>query len=231
MSNQPEYIFLLEPVHGKAGELIAWELLTRFSDDADINNKRNPCRDEGFFSRLPADEKWQLFLHQIGKLIQLYQKGFDQVVSVNVDKDIVAGIFEDAEIQQKLAKLTLLRLEISAFFTARFNSADLMILKGVAKVTPAPLWLDDFGPGYSNLTMLHSGIFEIVKIDEKFFWQFGDGHIFDTLLSHLNQLCKGVIVEGVVSQSHLDLLAHKAIYGMQGYHWQSVYLNDFLKQS
>ncbi|MXP52758.1 EAL domain-containing protein [Pantoea sp. Seng] len=231
MSNQPEYIFLLESVHGKAGELIAWELLTRFSDDADINNKRNPCRDEGFFSRLPADEKWQLFLHQIGKLIQLYQKGSDQVVSVNVDRDIVAGIFEDAEIQQKLASLTLLRLEISAFFTARFNSADLLILKGVAKVTHAPLWLDDFGPGYSNLTMLNSGIFEIVKIDKDFFWQFGDGHIFDTLLSHLNQLCKGVIVEGVENPSHLDLLAHKAIYGMQGYHWQSVYLNDFLKQS
>lgn len=231
MSNQPEYIFLLEPVHGKAGELIAWELLTRFSDDADINNKRNPCRDEGFFSRLPADEKWQLFLHQIGKLIQLYQKGFDQVVSVNVDRAIVAGIFEYAEIQQKLASLTLLRLEISAFFTARFNSADLLILKGVAKVTHAPLWLDDFGPGYSNLTMLDSGIFEIVKIDKDFFWQFGDGHIFNTLLSHLNQLCKGVIVEGVENPSHLNLLAHKAIYGMQGYHWQSVYLNDFLKQS
>ncbi|WP_244563353.1 diguanylate phosphodiesterase [Pantoea rodasii] len=172
MSNQPDYIFMLEPVHGKADELIAWELLTRFSDDADINNKRNPSRDEGFFSRLPADEKWQLFLHQIGKLIQLYQKGFDQIVSVNVDRDIVAGIFEDAEIQEKLAKMTLLRLEISAFFTARFNSADLLILKGVAKLTPAPLWLDDFGPGYSNLTMLDSGIFEIVKIDKRFFWQF-----------------------------------------------------------
>ncbi|MBB3306528.1 MULTISPECIES: EAL domain-containing protein [unclassified Enterobacter] len=228
MSNQPKTVFLLEPVYDLSGQVIARELLTRLADDADINNKRNPERDVGFFSQLSADVKWQLFLHQIEKLIQLYQKGFDQIVSVNVDRDIVASIFKDAEIQEKLAQLTLLRLEISAFFTARFNSADLLILKGVAKVTPAPLWLDDFGPGYSNLSMFDSGIFEIVKIDKEFFWQFGDGRTFDILLDHLNELCNGVIVEGVENQQQVNLLAHKPIYGMQGYLWQSVYLDDLL---
>ncbi|MGK3138057.1 EAL domain-containing protein [Pantoea trifolii] len=228
MSNQPKTVFLLEPVYDLSGQVIARELLTRLADDADINNKRNPERDVGFFSQLSADVKWQLFLHQIEKLIQLYQKGFDQIVSVNVDRDIVASIFKDAEMQEKLAQLTLLRLEISAFFTARFNSADLLILKGVAKVTPAPLWLDDFGPGYSNLSMFDSGIFEIVKIDKEFFWQFGNGRTFDILLNHLNELCTGVIVEGVENQQQVDLLAHKAIYGMQGYLWQSVYLDDLL---
>lgn len=228
MSNQPKTVFLLEPVYDLSGQVIARELLTRLADDADINNKRNPERDVGFFSQLSADVKWQLFLHQIEKLIQLYQKGFDQIVSVNVDRDIVASIFKDAEIQEKLAQLTLLRLEISAFFTARFNSADLLILKGVAKVTPAPLWLDDFGPGYSNLSMFDSGIFEIVKIDKEFFWQFGNGRTFDILLNHLNELCNGVIVEGVENQQLVNLLAHKPIYGMQGYLWQSVYLDDLL---
>lgn len=56
MRNQPGYIFLLEPVHVISGGLIAWELLTRFPDDADINNKRNPNREAGFFSQLSADE-------------------------------------------------------------------------------------------------------------------------------------------------------------------------------
>lgn len=231
MGRKNDYLFFLEPVYANSGELLAWELLTRFADDADINNKRNPNRDAGFFSQLSADHKWQLFLHQVEKLIQLYHAGFKQVISVNVDRDIVAGIFKDAEVQQKLATLTLMRIEISAFFTARFSRADLLTLKGVAKVTPAPLWLDDFGPGYSNLTMLDSGIFEIVKIDKEFFWQFGEDRTFDILLDHLNQLCRGVIVEGVETQSQADLLAHKAIYGMQAYLWQSVYLNDLLAQS
>jgi len=228
MSNPPKNLFILEPVYDLSGQVIARELLTRFIDDSEINNKRNPKRGAGFFSQLSADVKWQLFLHQIEKLIQLYQKGFDQIVSVNVDRDIVASIFKDDEIQAKLAQLTQLRLEISTFFTARFNSADLLILKGVAKVTPAPLWLDDFGPGYSNLNMLDSGIFEIVKIDKSFFWQFGDGRTFDILLGHLNDLCNGVIVEGVETQHQVDLLSHKAILGMQGYFWQSVYLDDFI---
>ncbi|UYP74122.1 EAL domain-containing protein [Pantoea dispersa] len=228
MRCKSDYILMLEPVHAISGEVVAWELLTRFADDADTNNKRNPDRDAGFFSRLSADEKWQLFLHQVEKLIQLYHAGFEQVISVNVDRDIVSGIFKDAEIQRKLAALTRLRLEISAFFTARFNSADLLILKGVAKITPAPLWLDDFGPGYSNLTMLDSGIFDIVKIDKKFFWQFGEDRTFDILLDHLNQLCRGVIIEGVEHQRQVDLLSQKSIYGMQGYHWKSVYLTDLL---
>lgn len=100
MSNQPKTVFMLEPVYDLSGQVIARELLTRLADDADINNKRNPERDVGFFSQLSADVKWQLFLHQIEKLIQLYQKGFDQIVSVNVDRDIVASIFKDAEIQE-----------------------------------------------------------------------------------------------------------------------------------
>lgn len=228
MRNQLNTIFMLEPVYDLSGRVIASELLTRPAYDADIKNKHNPNRDEGFFSQLSADIKWQLFLHQIEKLIQLYQKGFSQIVSVNVDRDIVASIFKDAEIQEKLSHLTLLRLEISAFFSARFNSADLLILKGVAKVTPALLWLDDFGPGYSNLNMLDSGIFEIVKIDKDFFWKFGDGRTFDILLDHLNELCNGVIVVGVENQQQVDLLSRKAIYGMQGYLWQSAYLDDFI---
>lgn len=231
MGYECDYRFLLEPIHGKSGELQAWELLTRYVNDATINNDRHPERDTGFFSQLPADQKWQLFLHQVEKLIQLYQTGFRQVISVNVDRDIVDGIFKDAEIQEKLATLTLMRLELSAFFTARFSSADLLTLKGVSKITPAPLWLDHFGPGYSSLTMLDSGIFEIVKIDQQFFWQFGEERTFDILLDHLNQLCRGVIIEGVENQCQADLLAHRAIFGMQGHLWESVYLDDLAAQS
>ncbi len=219
-------VFLLEPVHSLTGEVTSWELLTRFKEKKATTTQRNPDREEHFFSLLSADEKWQLFLHQVENIIQLSQQGFNQVISVNVDRDIVAGIFADKVIQEKLASVALLRLEISAFFTSRFSSEDLLTLKGVAKITPAPLWLDNFGPGYSSLTMLDSGIFEIVKIDKAFFWQFSEDRTFDILLNHLNQLCRGVIVEGVENQHYVDLLARKPVYGMQGYHWPSVYLDD-----
>lgn len=229
MSNPQQYTFILEPVYGLSGNLFAWELLTRFVGDADIKHVRNPAREAVFFSHLPVEQKWQLFLRQIDHLERLYQKGFQQIISVNINRDIVSSIFSDEKTQQRLALLPFFRFEISSFFIARFTRADLLILKGLAKI--APLWLDDFGPGYSSLTMISSGIFECVKIDRAFFWQYGESHIFDQLLGHLNDLCSGVIVEGVENQRHIEILAHKAIYGMQGYHWDGVYLDDFINKS
>jgi c-di-GMP phosphodiesterase len=226
---QQQYVFILEPVYGLSGNLIAWELLTRFADDADINHERHSARESGFFSQLSTEEKWQIFLLQLEHLEQLYRKGFQQIISVNINRDIVTSIFTDGEVQQKLGLLPFFRFEISAFFIARYTRADLLILKGLAKI--APLWLDDFGPGYSNLTMMSSGIFECVKIDKAFFWKYGENHIFDILLGHLNDLCSGVIVEGVETQRHVELLANKAIYGMQGYLWNGSYLNDFIDKS
>jgi len=127
-------VFLLEPVHSLTGEVTSWELLTRFKEKKATTTQRNPDREEHFFSLLSADEKWQLFLHQVENIIQLSQQGFNQVISVNVDRDIVAGIFADEVIQEKLASVALLRLEISAFFTSRFNSEDLLTLKGVRRL-------------------------------------------------------------------------------------------------
>lgn len=224
-----QYVFILEPVYSLPGKLIAWELLTRFSDDADITHECDSDRESGFFSHLSTEEKWQIFLLQIEQLEQLYRKGFQQIISVNINRDIVTSIFADAHVQQRLELLPFFRFEISAFFIARYTRADLLILKGLAKI--APLWLDDFGPGYSNLTMMSSGIFECVKIDKAFFWEYGENHIFDILLGHLNDLCSGVIVEGVETQRHIELLANKAIYGMQGYLWSAAYLDDFIDKS
>ncbi|QGY30452.1 EAL domain-containing protein [Pantoea cypripedii] len=226
---QQQYVFILEPVYGLSGNLIAWELLTRFADDTDINHEHHSARESGFFSQLSTEEKWQIFLLQLEHLEQLYRKGFQQIISVNINRDIVTSIFTDGEVQQKLELLPFFRFEISAFFIARYTRADLLILKGLAKI--APLWLDDFGPGYSNLTMMSSGIFECVKIDKAFFWKYGENHIFDILLGHLNDLCNGVIVEGVETQRHVELLANKAIYGMQGHLWNDSYLNDFIDKS
>lgn len=229
MGMQQQYVFILEPVYGLTGKLIAWELLTRFADDADINHERHSTTQSSLFSHLSTEEKWQIFQFQVEHLEKLYRNGFQQIISVNINRDIVTRLFSDAEVQQRLELMPFFRFEISAFFIARYTRADLLILKGLAKI--APLWLDDFGPGYSNLTMMSSGIFECVKIDKAFFWKYGENHIFDILLGHLNDLCSGVIVEGVETQRHVELLANKAIYGMQGYHWRGAYLDDFIDKS
>lgn len=93
-------------------------------------------------------------------------------------------------------------------------------------ITPALLWLDDFGAGSSTLSMLSSGIFEYVKTDKNFFWKYGEGFAFDSLLNHVNDLCRGVIVQGVNTPQHLDMLAHKPVVGLQGGQWKSLSFNE-----
>ncbi len=79
--------------------------------------------------------------------------------------------------------------------------------------------------------MLTSGLFEYVKTSRDFFWKYGNGYAFDTLLNHVNDFCNGVIVQGVETERHLQLLARKPIVGMQGHHWKARYLADFIEQT
>lgn len=220
------YEFLLEPIHTPSGDAIAWELLTRVTQE-----KRSAESGHHLFENLLGPEKWQLFQLQLEQLDALYQSGFAQIVSLNVDGEIIHHILASVAVQQKLDRLPLLRLEVSTFFTTRYQARDRLLLQKLAGITPALLWLDDFGAGSSTLSMLSSGIFEYVKTDKNFFWNYGEGFAFDSLLNHVNDLCRGVIVQGVDTPQHLDWLAHKPVVGLQGRQWEMQYLTEFTVKS
>lgn len=225
------YVFLLEPIHAPSGEVMAWELLTRCMQGNESAVQADADSGHRLFDRLLEAEKWQLFLLQLERIDALYQSGFSSVLSLNIDSDIIRGILNNHAVQQKLDQLPLLRLEISAFFTARYHAADRLLLQKLAGITPALLWLDDFGAGSSTLSMLSSGIVEYVKISRSFFWKYGTGYAFDTLLNHVNDFCKGVIIQGVDTQQQLEMATSKQAAGLQGRCWNTAYLDDFIDQS
>jgi len=225
------YTFLLDPVHALSGEVTAWELLTRFTPDREMNGLADADSGHRLFDCLLEAEKWQLFQLQLEQLEALYKSGFTSIISLNVDGDIIRGVLNNDITQQKLDRLPLLRLEVSALFTERYCAADRLLLQKLAGITPALLWLDDFAAGGSTLSMLTSGLFEYVKTSRDFFWKYGDGYAFDTLLNHVNDFCNGVIVQGVETERHLQLLARKPIVGLQGHHWKARYLADFIEQT
>lgn len=225
------YVFLLDPIHAPSGKVIAWELLTRIAPDRDMACPADADSGHRLFAYLLEAEKWQLFQRQLTQLETLYKSGFTQLISLNVDGDIIRAILDDAATQQRLDRLPLLRLEISAFFTQRYCAADRLLLQKLAGITPALLWLDDFAAGGSTLSMLTSGLFEYVKTSRDFFWKYGDGYAFDTLLNHVNDFCNGVIVQGVEAEQHLQMLARKPIVGLQGRRYKVRYLADFIEQT
>lgn len=220
------YEFLLEPIHAPSGDTMAWELLTHVAQE-----KRGAYSGHQLFNNLLVPEKWQLFQLQLEQIGALYQSGFAHIVSLNVDGDIIDAILASDALQQKLDRLPLLRLEVSALFTARYQARDRLMLQKLAGITPALLWLDDFGAGGSTLAMLSSGIFEYVKTDKHFFWKYGEGFAFDSLINHVNDLCRGVIVQGVDMPEHLDMLARRAVSGLQGRQWEMHYLAEFKEKS
>lgn len=225
------YVFLLDPVHAPSGKVTSWELLTRFTQGNETASLTDADSGRRLFDCLLEAEKWQLFQLQLEEIGALYKTGFSQILSLNVDGDIIRSILANDAVQQTLDQLPLLRLEISAFFTPRYHAADRLLLQKLAGITPALLWLDDFGAGSSTLSMLSSGIFEYVKTDRDFFWKYGAGYAFDALLSHVNDLCNGVIVQGIETQQHFERTASKPVAGLQGRRWNSRYLNDFINES
>lgn len=200
---------------------MAWELLTHAAQE-----KGSVESGHQLFAKLLGPEKWQLFQLQLEQISALYQSGFAHIVSLNVDGEIISHILASDAVQQKLDRLPLLRLEVSTFFTTRYQARDRLLLQKLVGITPALLWLDDFGAGSSTLSMLSSGIFEYVKTDKNFFWKYGEGFAFDSLLNHVNDLCRGVIVQGVDTPQHLDMLGHKPVVGLQGDRWKSLPFNE-----
>jgi len=225
------YVFMLDPIHAPSGKVIAWELLTRFAPHGDIASLADDDSEHQLFDCLLEAEKWQLFQRQLKQLETLYKSGFTQLVSLNVDGDIIRAILDDVATQQRLDQLPLLRLEISAFFTQRYCATDRLLLQKLAGITPALLWLDDFAAGGSTLSMLSSGLFEYVKTSRNFFWKYGEGYAFDTLLNHVNDFCSGVIIQGIETEHHLQQVARKPVIGLQGRRWSARPVADVIDQT
>lgn len=221
------YIFLLEPVHAPSGQLLAWELLTRFTHSNEVASPLYTGTEHELFSCMLVPEKWQLFLLQLEQIDTLFASGFAQTIALNVDRDIIDGVLHHPAIQQRLAQWPLLRLEVSACFTERYLPSDSALLQNLVARLSAPLWLDDFGAGSSTLSMLDSNVFEYVKTDRRFFWKYGESHAFDLMLNHLNELSNGVIVQGVDTQKHREWLAGKPLAGLQGRQWRMKQIADF----
>ncbi|KOC87236.1 EAL domain-containing protein [Winslowiella iniecta] len=225
--NNDNYQFVLEPIHNFSGSLIAYELLTKF---ASSNRPFDLTQgDDNLFYPLSQSDRLSIFRQQITLLDELYQRN-DTIpkISVNIDKDIAGEITSSSSLQEKIAQMPLLRFEICEFFTSDSDNDESSLLRELTKI--CPLWLDDFGAGNSNLTLVMKGEFEYVKIEKNFFWQHGSSNAFRDLISHLNAFCEGIIVEGIQHAKHEEQLRTLDITGMQGYHWEPVQIDAMIKR-
>ena len=81
--------------------------------------------------------------------------------------------------------------------------------------------MDDYGTGYSNMQSLFSIGFDVVKIDKSILWSAEQGRLGRIILENsirmIKQMGKKVLVEGVETQSQLDMLTEFGVDYLQGY--------------
>ena len=83
--------------------------------------------------------------------------------------------------------------------------------------------IDDFGSGYSSLTLLNDIPLDILKIDKYFLTKSDVSERTKLIIEKIVEMAKAldvqVICEGVETQQHIDFLLRVGCYYAQGYYY------------
>ena len=83
------------------------------------------------------------------------------------------------------------------------------------------IWMDDFGSGYSSLTLLKDYKFDMLKLDMRFLYPFTEKS--KNIVRATVQMAKDIgiktLAEGVETQEHLDFLKDIGCERIQGYYY------------
>lgn len=85
------------------------------------------------------------------------------------------------------------------------------------------IMIDNFGSGYSSLSMLKDITADTLKIDPGFLWETEELErsriILDSVIEMCHKLNTGIIVEGVETKDQLDYLIQRGCNAFQGYYF------------
>jgi len=214
--------FILEPVISPTGGFVGFELLTRYTSVA--GKSRNPFM---VIENMPFSEKRDLLFEQLNALSPavalLEQRGL--FVSINIDRDMVRMVEEDAQLSWLFSIASVLRLEVSENIDFSHDVEARQALQQL-KARGMHFFLDDLGTGFANLDALYTGLFDAVKMDKRFFWEQKEKSIFPVLMANIQRYCPKIIVEGVENKEDLAALEHIPLYGLQGYYFPALEIDE-----
>lgn len=214
--------FILEPVMSQSGAFVGFELLTRYTSVA--GKSRNPYM---VIENMPHSEKRDLLYEQLGALspvVALLERR-DLFVSINIDRDMVRMLEEEAQLGWLFSIASVIRLEVSENIDFLQDRDARQVLQQL-KARGLRFFLDDLGTGFANLEALYTGLFDAVKIDKRFFWEQKDKSIFPVLMTNIQRYCPQIIVVGVENKEDLAALEHIPLYGLQGYYFSAVEIDE-----
>ncbi len=93
--------------------------------------------------------------------------------------------------------------------------------------------VDDFGTGYTSLSLLKSIKADVIKIDRSYIKNYpseDDGQMLTTLVNTIHRFNKPIIIEGVETKEHMDYCLLNNCEYMQGYYISKPLTIDILKK-
>ena len=130
------------------------------------------------------------------------------------------------EIRRRVDAAGIGRNQISIEITESIIGSDLDFMKEqVARFHELgfPVWMDDFGSGYSALDVLHSIPFDVLKFDMSFMRKLEEGENGRIILTELMKMATALgvdtICEGVETDAHVRFLQEIGCSKLQGYYF------------
>ncbi len=86
-----------------------------------------------------------------------------------------------------------------------------------------PVWMDDFGSGYSSLDVLQDIHFDLIKLDMRFMKQFNNDEKSRVIITELVKMAIGLgietVTEGVETKEQVEFLQEVGCTKLQGYYY------------
>lgn len=130
------------------------------------------------------------------------------------------------EIRKRVDEAGISRDKITIEITESVIGRDLDFMKGQIerfRELGFPVWMDDFGSGYSSLDVLQSIHFDLLKFDMSFMRKLDEGQSGKIVLTELMRLATALgldtVCEGVETEDQVNFLQEIGCSKLQGYYY------------
>lgn len=208
------YSFVLEPSFKSDGSIHSWEILTK--------NIRKNNETAFLFCELNERERIDVFNKQLLLIPTLdTSRTGGKPISINVDGLISDHILHDRYVSDYIKKHSNITVEINEEFHEFKSYSCMPELNSLSML--CPVWLDDFGRGFTSMKLLEFFRFGCVKIDKDYFWDIENDFNLPEKLSEIKAHSDFVIVEGVERTEQKKKVFSVCDIACQGRLWESYY--------
>ena len=174
---------------------------------------------------------YKLDLYMVDRVLGLIKAqqdaGFEPVPhSINLSRSDFDTCDIVEEIRRRVDEAGIARDKLTIEITESIIGSDFEFMKGEVerfRKLGFPVWMDDFGSGYSSLDVLQSIKFDLIKFDMSFMRRFDEGENGRIILTELMRMATSLgldtVCEGVETRRQFHFLQEIGCSKLQGYYF------------